>query len=537
MILSWIPLFYSVLQSQAYKSTAYVAAGSWCEILSQTEVLKSLTRIYIEFNVKKIVSDPDSEGCYSIDAVLANLHNKHYATARFVVPSKLPLHNVSAYRAHWNSSAQIYCVAKISSGVYQPNSSEVLPVNATLELEDSTSSRVEEAVTQTVNASKSDCSSSPISTNSQPGVMSTNWADMVDEDLEEMDRAAMHSSISDPSDDEDLKPTIPVAENSKLLPSPIGHNNELVSLLDTLDLAKPNRNRLFSDEWQDRSQLLHLHLVKSLDLQMYSLSYEVWDRYVLGLPLRRSVQDPRTCCLNYLCAGAINILNNEIEPQYIHHFNFVNDPVWRKSLTPPAVSLWACMSEGLKDKRFLIGPNLKYVLASQAGKYIDPFCFDRSMDELDDLRNALKGSALQDAATGYTQKAYHHLGNWVHDRYDPDDDVPLFLHETSFVCSVKENVNQPVPIYPMSALENRAEEYIVRKNDETSKPKVLHGKRLVTERKSNLRHVRNIYDDDVFSQYEDLSDIPEVRPSFPEFFFGSFAISVGRKALGLLNMR
>ena len=564
MVFSWIPLFYSALRSQVYEPSEDVTAGSWCELLSQPEVIEPSLGIHLGSNEQQVCSDHDMEGWYAIDAALANLHNEYYAIARFVVPSKSPLYDTSAYSAHWDSSAELFYVEGVAPEVYQIDFPEITPISTvTPDLETLTSSHVEEAVTQASENDQHDGSSSLIGIDSGPALMSSSWADMVEEDLEEMNQAVQNLSTHDSSDDY-LRDTSPIAETVDL-PSFMGQEWAMPSITDALDLAKNNETpHSASDEWETGSRLL----VKAMSLELYSVSHDAWNRYTLGMPLEDSEQsdpDPRKTCLDYLLGAAFHTLNNAVEPERIHHFNFSNTPMWRKSTTPPAVSLWATISEGLKGKRYFPDSNLRYVLASQAGKYIDPFCFTGPAEAFEELKQ-LRGTALRDAATTYTQKAYHHAGNWVHDQYDPEDDVPMYLHEVFFFCCASTNVNQPVPPSSMSAVDWADKDYIVRKDKHTPKPKK---REFVRGRKTNLRHVQNVsHADDErdcpeepvekraqttftaqtveplqdgypmqhsFSQYEDLTDIPEARLSFPEFFFGNFAISVGRKALGFLS--
>jgi hypothetical protein len=101
-----------------------------------------------------------------------------------------------------------------------------------------------------------------------------------------------------------------------------------------------------------------------------------------------------------------------------HHLNFHGEAVPTKSNTPPAVSLWAI---NFLDHPAHDGPlefTYKSILASQAGKYVDPVFYQGPIEAL-----LLSGSKQQEAFTGYAEKAYMNAGDWRYESVGPDDDL------------------------------------------------------------------------------------------------------------------
>ena len=107
-----------------------------------------------------------------------------------------------------------------------------------------------------------------------------------------------------------------------------------------------------------------------------------------------------------------------------HHINFLGQKVFKKSRTPPEVSLWvAIMSERFSTFEPL---TRKGVLASQAMKMVDPFQFRGPKHFLE-----LSGTELRDSVTGYVDKVYLPVGTWVKDRYEEDEEMPKTTEEVS----------------------------------------------------------------------------------------------------------
>ena len=520
---------------QAYQTGTYVAAGSWCEILSQPKVINTPHGICPRSNSNKLASGPGVGGSYTTEAALGNLNGKVYLTARFALQSIIPRHKSSEYRAYWDSPTQAFYVTErtsnfcrsnfpkipsssvvSTSNVYRSNtpnipsssvastsnlytsnfpdtlSSNVVSIShvhrshiqkipspsaVTPKSKTTNPSRVEEDMTQAVNISKMDGSSSLTSIRNQPTSTftststSTSWADMVDEELEEIAYTAQSLNISTSTlDSEESK------SDGSSSPTSIHSQSTSTSTswADMVDEELEEITQTAQDSVQDAQGSVQ-------DAETY-------------------IQNLRTQTADNLWGAAIRMLNYEMEPEKVHHFNFVNAPVMYKSATSPAVSMWAIKTAGLIGKRSTIALDLKYVLVSQAGKYVDPVSFDGPEQELDKL-SKLKGSAFRDAVTGRTCKAYHPAGNWMYDRYDPDDDVPMLLHDVSFWSGVSGNVNMPIPVWPMSDLEDANMEFVTRASDET-KPHEGKSNPPVKARgkKSSLHYVLSITDGEDVSQ-------------------------------------
>lgn len=112
--------------------------------------------------------------------------------------------------------------------------------------------------------------------------------------------------------------------------------------------------------------------------------------------------------------GKSNITSLE---KCIRHLNYLRQPVFHKSDTPPEVSLWAVCSG------FANGHHPSFsrqgVVSSQAGKLIDPFWYSGPSELL-----KYRGTKLRDEVTGYVAKVYHPIGTWILDQYSWDEIVP-----------------------------------------------------------------------------------------------------------------
>jgi hypothetical protein len=105
-----------------------------------------------------------------------------------------------------------------------------------------------------------------------------------------------------------------------------------------------------------------------------------------------------------------------------HHFNWFNEPVYTRSGTPPSVSLVIIHAEP-KTPEVKENYGVMSTLHRALG-FIDPVVVDLAGAD-DNLLN-LRGSQLQQAATGRTHRYYSRHGRWMDDPdEDPDIDVDI----------------------------------------------------------------------------------------------------------------
>ena len=117
----------------------------------------------------------------------------------------------------------------------------------------------------------------------------------------------------------------------------------------------------------------------------------------------------------------------------VHHYNFLLDPIYQSSRTSAEVSLWAAIVYQWKGK---FDPwSRQGVLASQAGKWVDPINFTGPLELLH-----LGGTELREAVTGYVDKVYHPRGTWCLDHYDFAQECPKSYSEV-----IPYDVNCPFP--------------------------------------------------------------------------------------------
>ena len=134
----------------------------------------------------------------------------------------------------------------------------------------------------------------------------------------------------------------------------------------------------------------------------------------------------------------------EENPPEKHHLNFCHEPVYHKSATPPEVSLWAAFSDTSKHR--LDAPTRHRVVASQAGKLLDPFNYTGPVELL-----GLRGTELHDAVTGYVAKVYTGEGRWMSDEYGIDEEVPKTIYEVEGWFDADCRVTSPPTSYIITA--------------------------------------------------------------------------------------
>ncbi|MCJ1378490.1 hypothetical protein MMC17_001589 [Xylographa soralifera] len=194
--------------------------------------------------------------------------------------------------------------------------------------------------------------------------------------------------------------------------------------INALDLVLPvvtdERDKIPATELPDSWLEIRQH--NYLAVEMYLSRYRTIQSY-------GSVRiEDLECAGNLECAENIECtedLETAMEPRfedwqpYFHHLNFHNQPVYHKSATPPEVSFWLIVTESNPKPRYSQFCR-ELVIASQAGKLIDPVHYQGPEELLE-----LEGNALRDAVTGYVDIAYQPLGTWGRDYYSPDEVVPV----------------------------------------------------------------------------------------------------------------
>ncbi|MCJ1427693.1 hypothetical protein MMC29_005598 [Sticta canariensis] len=99
-----------------------------------------------------------------------------------------------------------------------------------------------------------------------------------------------------------------------------------------------------------------------------------------------------------------------------HHVNFLGHPVYHKSSTPAAVSLWLVYTSGGNHPFHPF--SRQGVIMSQATKLIDPFVYFGPEDLL-----AHSGTELRNAVVGLVERLYSEEGTWPEDEDDENDEL------------------------------------------------------------------------------------------------------------------
>jgi len=148
----------------------------------------------------------------------------------------------------------------------------------------------------------------------------------------------------------------------------------------------------------------------------------------------------------------------------IHHLSFARRPVAYRSTTPPAVSLWAAFSSDAADRCVEAGfPLRTHILASQAGQYLDPFTVSSDLEAFPELH----GTKLQEAVTGYVEKAYDSDGTWQFEELEPDEDRPRNqLDAGYFWHGDMEDCNYPVEPYRIQSPDGSMRDVDLSVNDD-----------------------------------------------------------------------
>lgn len=104
------------------------------------------------------------------------------------------------------------------------------------------------------------------------------------------------------------------------------------------------------------------------------------------------------------------------EPEF-HHLNILGYPVYHRSSTPAAVSLWLAFTS--QKKQTSLAFSRQGVICAQATKLVDPFFFYG-----EDATLQLCGTELQNAVVGLVERAYTDQGTWRYDCFSENDEVP-----------------------------------------------------------------------------------------------------------------
>ncbi|MCJ1486612.1 hypothetical protein MMC06_006790 [Schaereria dolodes] len=213
------------------------------------------------------------------------------------------------------------------------------------------------------------------------------------------------------------------------------------------------------------------------------------------------------------------ILNSNTEDERpFHHLNFSNDKVYHKSATPPEVSMWAAFTSRLPPKLCCQGPTRERVLASQAGKLVDPFNYSGPENLLE-----LQGTKLRDAVTGYVQVVYETDGEWENDRYENDETFPRSTYELS--CYNSDCGLGMVPIYKVTT-EHDGDIHV---NDDGRSHPVHKNPRSTFEYfPSKLSVVQNIYDE---NPEENVKDTPSSTIELPPADIDDYNIARPSKSM------
>ena len=128
----------------------------------------------------------------------------------------------------------------------------------------------------------------------------------------------------------------------------------------------------------------------------------------------------------------------ENEGRLPHHINFNGQYIYKRSYTPPPVSLWAMSTTMWKDpfpnRKKCPTVHRKSVLMSQAFKYVDPVRYlggdaPLPVEQVDGQARNLHGSRLRNAVTCNVEVVYDPYGTWVADWYEQDDVEPVVWQE------------------------------------------------------------------------------------------------------------
>ena len=107
---------------------------------------------------------------------------------------------------------------------------------------------------------------------------------------------------------------------------------------------------------------------------------------------------------------------------FVHHVNWIGEPVFSRTATTPAVSLCAILASAKKQNCDLEINLCTTVLLQNAFHVVDSILFNCDLD----LLNRFSGSSLQNAVIGLCYMFYSEYGDWRRDKYyAPKDDIPV----------------------------------------------------------------------------------------------------------------
>ena len=166
----------------------------------------------------------------------------------------------------------------------------------------------------------------------------------------------------------------------------------------------------------------------------------------------------------------------------VHHMNFLCEPVYQKSDTPPATSFWLISSSEVAKRNDWNGSLRRTLLSYLAAEWIDPIVFHGNDEEIPE---ELTGTALQEYAIGMVDKVYVPYGLWQNEQLGPYDDRPRCSEGVDCLYYKCAQVNE-LPRLPLHLI---TEEVAVVNDDGRVHPPKPSRKRLPVGKRSNLSMV------------------------------------------------
>ncbi|KAL9636324.1 MAG: hypothetical protein Q9164_002892 [Protoblastenia rupestris] len=210
-----------------------------------------------------------------------------------------------------------------------------------------------------------------------------------------------------------------------------------------------------------------------------------WIIFAEKLPKKTARTQPDSQPIKSEKSETKDLVFSRPEGRTLHHINFNGDYIYKRSYTPPPVSLWAIGTTMWKHpfpgKKHCPLVHVKTVLMSQAFKYVDPVQYlggDEKLpiEHIEGEERYLHGSRMRDLVTCDVEAIYQPYGSWVDDQYDQDDTIPIVWREGERFHDgqMQEYIFQPRPYF----IDSRHDEH-----DNTSPkpklyqriPKPIHG--------------------------------------------------------------
>lgn len=389
-------------------------------------------------------SEHSGDICFEVDAALVNLNKARFISKTFVLPSEAPEVDLSLYKFERDEDLDLYYIYRSVRPTRNYNTYYISPPAESPAVGTTMVDEEENEVSSTTEENDGEMSQLVAALDIQyPGTLSkptyiSQWLDLAASEIQQ------ESLMTEPDEKDEGHQGNEGERGSDISVVKLEQIAEKYEIVSKSHDDKPLLRHFIPEDVQSEVNAYYYALPpERQNLQGWIFATNVIDwKYMaffskqlrlLGLykhvPLQQAdsfdVWQSKSTVPAQTSTSSSGMESNDARPETCippHHINFLSQPVFQKSDTPPEVSLWAAVI----SERFPAFEPLsrRGVIASQATKLIDPFLFRGQQSVLE-----LSGTELRNSVTGYVDKVYLPVGTWTEDEYDEDDEKPKTTEE------------------------------------------------------------------------------------------------------------